>query len=192
MYRVGDFYEMFYDDAKIAAEALDLVLTGKDCGEDERAPMCGVPFHAADNYIGRLVAKGYKVAVCEQMEDPATAKGLVKRDVIRMITPGTVTETAFLDDKKNNYIAAICLDGDSVGICFADISTGAVSATEFSGDGKIQKLVGEIGTHAPSEAVLSCKVEEIGALSVLCRDARLTKACGRATASASSMRGMRA
>lgn len=163
MYRVGDFYEMFYDDAKTAAEALDLVLTGKDCGEDERAPMCGVPFHAADNYIGRLVAKGYKVAVCEQMEDPALAKGLVKRDVIRMITPGTVTETAFLDDKKNNYIAAICIDGDSVGVCFADISTGAVSATEFSGDGKIQKLVGELGTHAPSEAVLNCKVEDIGA-----------------------------
>lgn len=163
MYRVGDFYEMFYDDAKTAAEALDLVLTGKDCGEDERAPMCGVPFHAADNYIGRLVAKGYKVAVCEQMEDPALAKGLVKRDVIRMITPGTVTETAFLDDKKNNYIAAICIDGDSVGVCFADISTGAVSATEFSGDGKIQKLVGELGTHAPSEAVLNSKVEEIGA-----------------------------
>ena len=163
MYRVGDFYEMFYDDAKTAAEALDLVLTGKDCGEDERAPMCGVPFHAADNYIGRLVSKGYKVAVCEQMEDPALAKGLVKRDVIRMITPGTVTETAFLDDKKNNYISAICLDGDSVGVCFADISTGAVSATEFSGEGKIQKLVGELGTHAPSEAVLSCKVEDIGA-----------------------------
>ena len=163
MYRVGDFYEMFYDDAKTAAEALDLVLTGKDCGEDERAPMCGVPFHAADNYIGRLVAKGYKVAVCEQMEDPALAKGLVKRDVIRMITPGTVTETAFLDDKKNNYIAAICLDGDSIGVCFADISTGAVSATEFSSDGKIQKLVGELGTHAPSEAVLNSKVEEIGA-----------------------------
>ena len=163
MYRVGDFYEMFYEDAKTAAEALDLVLTGKDCGEDERAPMCGVPFHAADNYIGRLVAKGYKVAVCEQMEDPATAKGLVKRDVIRMITPGTVTETAFLDDKKNNYFCAICLDGDSIGVCFADISTGAVSATEFSGDGKIQKLVGELGTHLPSETVLNCKTEEIGA-----------------------------
>ena len=163
MYRVGDFYEMFYEDAKTAAEALDLVLTGKDCGEDERAPMCGVPFHAADNYIGRLVAKGYKVAVCEQMEDPATAKGLVKRDVIRMITPGTVTETAFLDDKKNNYFCAICLDGDSIGVCFADISTGAVSATEFSGEGKIQKLVGELGTHLPSETVLSCKKESIGA-----------------------------
>ena len=163
MYRVGDFYEMFYDDAKTAAEALDLVLTGKDCGEDERAPMCGVPFHAADNYIGRLVAKGYKVAVCEQMEDPALAKGLVKREVIRMITPGTVTEAAFLDEKKNNYIAAICLDGESIGVCFADISTGAVSATEFEGDGRFQRLVGELGTHAPSEAVLNCKTENIGA-----------------------------
>ena len=162
MYRVGDFYEMFYDDAKTAAEALDLVLTGKDCGEDERAPMCGVPFHAADNYIGRLVAKGYKVAVCEQMEDPALAKGLVKREVIRMITPGTVTEAAFLDEKKNNYFCAICLDGDSIGVCFADISTGAVSATEFSGEGKFQRLVGELGTHAPSEAVMNCKTENIG------------------------------
>ena len=162
MYRIGDFYEMFYDDAKTASAELDLVLTGRDNGDEERAPMCGVPFHAVDNYIGRLVSKGYKVAICEQMEDPALAKGLVRREVIRMVTPGTVTETAFLDEKKNNYICAICLDGDSVGVCFADISTGDVSATEFSGEHKLQKLIGEFGTHLPSEAVLNCSAAELG------------------------------
>ena len=162
MYRIGDFYEMFYDDAKVAAAELDLVLTGRDNGDEERAPMCGVPFHAVDNYIGRLVAKGYKVAICEQMEDPATAKGLVRREVIRMVTPGTVTETTFLDEKKNNYICAVCLDGDDVGVCFADISTGAVSATEFSGEHKLQKLVGELGTHSPSEAVINCSAAALG------------------------------
>jgi len=161
MYRIGDFYEMFYDDAKIASNELDLVLTGRDNGDEERAPMCGVPFHAADNYIGRLVAKGYKVAICEQMEDPATAKGLVRREVIRMVTPGTVTESTFLDEKKNNYICAICVDGDSVGVCFADISTGAVSATKFSGEHKFQKLIGELGTHSPSEAVINCSAAEL-------------------------------
>ncbi|MBQ0126316.1 MAG: DNA mismatch repair protein MutS [Clostridiales bacterium] len=161
MYCIGDFYEMFFDDAKVASGVLDLVLTGRDNGDDDRAPMCGVPFHAADNYIGRLVAKGYKVAVCEQMEDPALAKGLVKREVIRMITPGTVTETNFLDEKKNNYFCAVCLDGDSVGVAFADISTGDVSATEFSGENKLEKLMGELGSHSPREAVLSCKTSEL-------------------------------
>jgi len=162
MCRIGDFYEMFFDDAKIASEVLDLVLTGRDNGDEGRAPMCGVPFHAADNYIGRLVGKGYKVAICEQLEDPSAAKGLVKRDVTRMITPGTVTESSFLEETKNNYICAIYTGEDEVGVAFADISTGDISATEFSGNNKLLKLMGELGTHSPKEAVLNCSVKELG------------------------------
>ena len=123
-FRLGDFYEMFFNDAKIASRELELTLTGRDCGQEERAPMCGVPFHSAETYIARLVAKGYKVAICEQMEDPALAKGIVKRSVIRVITPGTVMESSMLDEAKNNYIASAYYQGDKVGICFADISTG--------------------------------------------------------------------
>ena len=101
-FRLGDFYEMFFDDAKLASRELELTLTGRDCGQEERAPMCGVPFHSAETYIARLVAKGYKVAICEQMEDPALAKGLVKRDIVRVITPGTVLESSMLDETRNN------------------------------------------------------------------------------------------
>ena len=122
MFRLGDFYEMFFDDAKLASNELELVLTGRDCGQEERAPMCGVPFHSVDSYIARLVAKGYKVAICEQLEDPALAKGLVKRDVTRVITPGTVIESTMLDESKNNFLACICIVGGLVGMCFADIS----------------------------------------------------------------------
>ena len=121
MYRLGDFYEMFFDDARTASGELDLVLTGRDCGEEERAPMCGIPYHAVEGYIGRLVSKGYKVAICEQMEDPATAKGIVKRDVIRMITPGTLIESSLLDEKKNNYICGIFYTETEIGLSFADI-----------------------------------------------------------------------
>lgn len=106
-FRLGDFYEMFFDDAKTAADELDLVLTGKECGMDERAPMCGVPFHSADSYIAKLVNRGYKVAICEQLEDPKLVKGLVKRDVVRIITPGTVIEGNMLDDSTNNYLCCI-------------------------------------------------------------------------------------
>ena len=134
MYRIGDFYEMFFDDAKTASKELDLVLTGRDCGEDERAPMCGIPFHAVEGYIGKLVGHGYKVAICDQLEDPSLAKGLVKRDVVRMITPGTLTESSLLDEKKNNYICSVYYSEDGVGVSFADISTGQISATEFSGE----------------------------------------------------------
>ena len=102
MYRLGDFYEMFFDDAKLVSKELDLTLTGRDCGQEERAPMCGVPYHSAETYIGRLIAKGYKVAICEQTEDPAKAKGLVRREVVRVITPGTATENAFLDESRAN------------------------------------------------------------------------------------------
>ena len=123
MYRLGDFYEMFFDDAKTASRELELTLTGRDCGETERAPMCGVPYHSVEGYIGKLVGKGYKVAICEQLEDPTAAKGIVKRDVVRMITPGTLTESSLLDEKKNNYICAVFVDSKAIGAAFSDIST---------------------------------------------------------------------
>ena len=132
-YRLGDFYEMFFDDAKTASRELELVLTGRDCGQAERAPMCGIPFHAADTYIARLVAKGYKVAVCEQTEDPAHAKGIVTRDVIRVITPGTVTESIMLDEEKNNYLACVYYGGDSAGLGFCDVSTGELYISTETG-----------------------------------------------------------
>lgn len=170
MYRIGDFYEMFFDDAKIASKELDLVLTGRDCGEDERAPMCGVPFHAVEGYIGKLVGHGYKVAICDQLEDPALAKGLVKRDVVRMITPGTLTESSLLDEKKNNYICSVYYSEEGVGVSFADISTGQISATEFSGEDKMSRLYGEIGVYAPREIVINCEVKKLGEIETFLRD----------------------
>ena len=128
-YRLGDFYEMFFDDAKLASRELELTLTGRECGQPERAPMCGVPYHAAETYIARLIAKGYKVAICEQMEDPATAKGLVKREIIRVVTPGTVLESSMLDEGRNNYLASVCWGDASCCVCFADVSTGEVYVT---------------------------------------------------------------
>ena len=116
-FRLGDFYEMFFDDAVTASKELDLVLTGRDCGQEERAPMCGVPFHSADSYIAKLVSRGYRVAICEQMEDPKAAKGIVKRDVIRVITPGTAIEGSILEDGVNNYLCAICKLGVETGLC---------------------------------------------------------------------------
>ena len=170
MYRIGDFYEMFFDDAKTASSELDLVLTGKDCGEAERAPMCGIPYHAVEGYIGRLVGHGYKVAICEQLEDPSTAKGLVKRDVIRMITPGTLIESSLLDEKKNNYICGIYYTENSVGVAFADISTGQISVTAFSEEARISKLIGEIGVYAPREVVINVEVSAIDGLERFLRD----------------------
>ena len=130
-YRLGDFYEMFFDDAKIASRELEITLTGRACGLDERAPMCGVPYHAVDIYVSRLIAKGYKVAICEQLEDPKTAKGIVKRDVIRVVTPGTVIETNMLEEKKNNYIMSIVKKGVNYGLAICDISTGDFYATQI-------------------------------------------------------------
>ena len=130
MFRLGDFYEMFFDDAKTASKELELVLTGRDCGQEERAPMCGVPFHSADGYIAKLVSKGYKVAICEQMEDPATAKGIVERDVIRIITPGTVTSQTMLNEKENNYLASVYVDKNGMSVSYCDISTGELYTTE--------------------------------------------------------------
>ncbi len=152
-YRLGDFYEMFFDDAIIASRALDLTLTGRDCGEAERAPMCGVPFHSVDTYIGRLIEQGFKIAICEQMENPAQAKGIVKRDVIRVITPGTLIESELLSDKKNNYLCALYLGEFEYGICFCDISTAEIYATSISGDGIDAKLQNELGTYLPVEVI---------------------------------------
>jgi DNA mismatch repair protein MutS len=155
-FRLGDFYEMFDDDARTASKELDLALTTRDRGKpvEEQTPMCGVPYHSAEAYIGRLIAKGYKVAICEQLEDPALAKGLVTRDVIRIITPGTVTESSLLEEGKSNYIAAVCLDGDTGAVCFADVSTGEMCVSGFAEDAA-NHIQSELGRFAPREAVLN-------------------------------------
>ncbi len=153
-FRLGDFYEMFYDDAKLASKELELTLTGRDCGQEERAPMCGVPFHSCEGYIARLVSKGYKVAICEQTEDPATAKGLVKRDIIRVITPGTVMESSMLDESKNNYISCMYAKDKRIGLCFCDISTGELYATEISGKDHYNILTSQLSSYNPREILL--------------------------------------
>ena len=154
-YRLGDFYEMFFDDAITASRELELTLTGRDCGEAERAPMCGVPFHSADGYIGRLIEKGYKVAICEQTEDPALAKGLVKREVVRVITPGTLIEPTLLSEHKNNYLCAVCFSEEGYGVCFADASTGELHATVLRGANMESRLLSEMGTYHPSEVIFN-------------------------------------
>ena len=133
MYRLGDFYEMFFDDAVTVSKELELTLTGRDCGLEERAPMCGVPYHAVDTYIARLVEKGYSVAICDQMEDPALAKGLVERAVTRVITPGTVTESSMLEEKKNNYLLSLYFGQNEkkAGLAYADVSTGELTVMEL-------------------------------------------------------------
>ena len=163
-FRLGDFYEMFFEDAKTASKELELVLTGRDCGQQERAPMCGVPFHSADSYIARLVSKGYKVAICEQTEDPKAAKGIVKRDVIRVISAGTVIESSMLDETKNNYLAVLCQVFDSMGICFADVSTGSVYLTSFS-ENCDEKAVDEMARFMPTEILLNKEAAALKRLS---------------------------
>ncbi|MEE0946442.1 MAG: DNA mismatch repair protein MutS [Acutalibacteraceae bacterium] len=153
-FRVGDFYEMFFEDAENVSDELDLVLTGKDCGLSERAPMCGVPYHACENYIQRLVEKGYKVAICEQVEDPAAAKGLVKREIVRIITPGTIIEDNMLDEGKNNFLCSVSVVDGVAGICFADASTGEAYLTELSGQSLSSMIADEIGRFAPKEILL--------------------------------------
>ena len=130
-YRLGDFYEMFYDDALTASKVLDITLTGKNDGTEERAPMCGVPFHAVDSYLSKMVEHGYRVAICEQMEDPKEAKGLVKREVIRIVTPGTNMDQQSLDESRNNYLCGIIMLDDGFGISFADVTTGDYMVTEI-------------------------------------------------------------
>ena len=154
-FRLGDFYEMFFDDAKIASKELELVLTGRDCGQEERAPMCGVPFHSADSYIAKLVSRGYKVAICEQVEDPATAKGIVKRDVVRIVTPGTVIESNMLDESKNNYLASVFITDKSCGLAFVDVSTGEVHLDSTSSSDTVAHVLNRLGCYSPSEVIIN-------------------------------------
>ena len=163
-FRLGDFYEMFFDDAKLASRELELTLTGRDCGQEERAPMCGIPFHSYESYVARLVAKGYKVAICEQMEDPALAKGLVKRDIIRVITPGTVLESSMLDETRNNFICSLCVDETGAGICFADISTGELHATSLSAENLTEQLKNELSRFSPREILINQNALELAEL----------------------------
>lgn len=149
-YRLGDFYEMFFEDAKVVSKELELTLTGRNCGLEERAPMCGVPFHAADTYLNRLVQKGYKVAICEQVEDPSTAKGMVKREVVRIATPGTNIDMQALDETKNNYIMCIVYSVEKYGVAIADVTTGDFFVTEVDSE---RKLIDEINKFSPSEII---------------------------------------
>ncbi len=152
-FRLGDFYEMFFEDAKTASKELDLVLTGRDCGLTERAPMCGVPYHAVDNYVSKLIEKGYKVAICEQMEDPTLAKGLVERDVIRIITPGTVIEDRMLEEGQNSYIASIATGDNAIGLAYADVSTGEFYLLQLSGKQPAVALLDELERIRPREII---------------------------------------
>ena len=154
-YRIGDFYEMFFEDAKLASRELEITLTGKECGQAERAPMCGVPYHAVDSYVSKLIEKGYKVAICEQLEDPKTTKGMVKRDVIRVITPGTVIESNMLDDKKNNYIMSIFKEGIQFGIAICDVSTGDFYASKITENNNFITLLDEIAKFNPAEIIVN-------------------------------------
>ena len=162
-FRLGDFYEMFFDDAITASRELELTLTGKQCGLEERAPMCGVPFHAADTYIARLIGKGYKVAICEQVEDPAAAKGIVRREVIQIVTPGTAMTGSMLNEKENNYIASVYTGRPSagragqtgiIGLSYCDVSTGEICLTSFSGPSARQTLINELVKISASELIL--------------------------------------
>ena len=159
-YRLGDFYEMFFDDAITASRELEITLTGKDCGQEERAPMAGVPHHAAEMYISRLIAKGYKVAICEQLEDPKTTKGIVKRGVIRVVTPGTIVESNMLEERKNNYIMSIFKSGIYFGIGVCDISTGEFYSAEIKDNNNFPQLLDEIARYSPSELVINSNLAD--------------------------------
>ena len=174
-FRLGDFYEMFADDARVASRELDLTLTSRDHGKhakpaEEQTPMCGIPYHASDSYIARLISKGYKVAICEQVEDPATAKGLVKRDIIRVVTPGTVIDAACLDDKSSNFLCGIYLDESGAGIAFCDVTTGKTHLTAFAGEGAVDHIINELGRFGPAEAILSAGACEHKALTAALSD----------------------
>ena len=152
-YRLGDFYEMFFDDAKKASELLDLTLTGRDCGLSERAPMCGVPFHAADSYIAKLVSLGEKVAICEQLEDASQAKGMVERGVIRVVTAGTITDDEHLDERENNYICCVYKEGNNIALCWADITTGELVSSEIKGEDCLQKCISRMVNLGVKEVI---------------------------------------
>ncbi len=159
-FRLGDFYEMFYDDAVVASRELEITLTGKSCGQEERAPMCGVPFHSADGYIARLISRGYKVAICEQTEDPKATKGLVKRDVVRIITPGTTLDESILTAKGENYICAVFKNGDESGLTFCEASTGQMQATYFTDDADGTLAAEEIARMYPAEIIYNLEAQE--------------------------------
>ena len=171
-FRLGDFYEMFNEDAKVASKELELTLTSRDRGKpaEERTPMCGVPYHSADAYIARLIAKGYKVAICEQMEDPAQAKGIVERDVIRVITPGTVIDASMLEEGRNNYLCAVYQDSAGAGLALCDLSTGEFSASAYTGGDRLEHLTNRLGAYRPREAILSDGALSDGALVAFLQD----------------------
>src|SRR6056297_1500308 len=158
-FRMGDFYEMFEDDAKLAARLLDIALTSRNKGGGEKTPMAGVPAHSAESYIASLIDSGYKVAICEQVEDPSEASGLVERDVIRVITPGTIIENEILEDKENNYLAAVDCLNNKMGFAYIDISTGEFCLTEFNMD-KIDKIWDELDRIQPREVIVNDKIRE--------------------------------
>ncbi len=166
-YRLGDFYEMFFDDALIASKELDLTLTGRDCGEKERAPMCGVPYHACDGYISKLMEKGYKVAICEQTADPSTCKGIVPREVIRIITPGTVTLGDALEEEKNNYLSTVCIDNNTAAVAFYDISESEIDAISMQADTRedlFRQIINELAKYSPKEVITNQQDEDCEAL----------------------------
>lgn len=179
-FRLGDFYEMFFEDAKLASQELELTLTGRDCGQEERAPMCGVPYHSSEAYIARLIAKGYKVAICEQTQDPKEAKGLVERDVVRIITPGTVLESSMLEDERNNFISSVYMDALGAGLCFADITTGEIDAMEISSGDIEAQIMSELGKFNPSEVLLNSSASERCNLTNFIKDKlHIMMECGR-------------
>ncbi len=173
-FRLGDFYEMFFNDAKTVSRELDLTLTGRDCGQGERAPMCGIPFHSAEGYITKLLAKGYRVTICDQVEDPKAVKGLVKREVVRVITPGTVLEGSMLDESRNNYICSICLGEEGVGLCFADVSTGELHAGQIEPMNDTRELTRELENRmsrfSPREVLIDSRAMELPELEQFIRD----------------------
>ncbi len=172
-FRLGDFYEMFFNDAKTVSQELDLTLTSKECGQDEKAPMCGIPFHSAEGYISRLLVKGYRVTICDQVEDPKLAKGLVKREVVRVITPGTVLEGSMLDESRNNYICSICYHGSEAGICFADVSTGELYAGRLdaaSPQDMTRELENRLSRYGPREILINPQATDLTELAVFIRD----------------------
>ncbi|MFV0516790.1 MAG: DNA mismatch repair protein MutS [Aminipila sp.] len=158
-FRLGDFYEMFFEDAITASKEMEITLTGKNCGQEERAPMCGVPFHSADTYIAKLVDKGYKVAICEQVEDPATAKGIVKREVVQIVTPGTIVNQTMLNEKENNYLASVFISEEGAGIAYCDISTGELYATSIKGSGSLEILLNELVKIKAKEVIINENAE---------------------------------
>ena len=172
-FRLGDFYEMFFNDAKTVSQELDLTLTGRDCGQGERAPMCGIPYHSSEGYISKLLAKGYRVTICDQVEDPKAAKGLVKREVVRVITPGTVFEGSMLDEARNNFLCSLYYDQRGVGLCFADISTGELQVGQMASLGPqdtVRELKNRLGRFSPSEILINPEATELTELGGFIRE----------------------